>query len=453
MQLARIKISNILAVEALEWKPGPFTRITGSNGVGKTTVLEAIKSICKGGHDATLLRKGQKKGEVVLEFADGHTVAKRVTESGSYLDITDPNGAKVRKPAEFLGKLWDSLSANPVAFIAGSTKQRIDWLLDALDDEAALEGLDAILDSRAVRGMSGIATIERARKEIYEHRANHNRDAKKARETADALESDLPEIPENIAKDLRSAETHLDLRRRKLDEDCSEAMRKAALESKQVDSNAEGLLAALDQQIEDLRNQFEAELANLQTKRSQIRADREARNTTIKDRAIGVVQETRRGAEPELDELKARVSTLQERKASAAAAAERRSLAARNRAEAEESERHSQACTDALERIGQLKRDLLSRLPIEGVDVDPELGTLTVDGIPFERLNTARQWGLAITLAKHRAGEVGIVCADGLELLDDANFESFREMAVESGLHFIVTDRGNGPLAITEEGR
>ncbi|CAH1654942.1 Exonuclease SbcC [Hyphomicrobiales bacterium] len=58
MKIHHIRISNILGVDQLEFEAGQFNEISGQNGTGKTSVLEAIKSVTQTGHDATLLRKG-----------------------------------------------------------------------------------------------------------------------------------------------------------------------------------------------------------------------------------------------------------------------------------------------------------------------------------------------------------------------------------------------------------
>lgn len=62
MQISKVQISNILGIQELEFEPGGFTEVSGRNGEGKTSVLEAIKAaIQPAGHDATLLRKGNRQ--------------------------------------------------------------------------------------------------------------------------------------------------------------------------------------------------------------------------------------------------------------------------------------------------------------------------------------------------------------------------------------------------------
>ena len=83
MKVNKITISNILGLESYEIKPGQFTAITGANGQGKTSALDAIKAAVGGGHDATLLRNGATEGRIVLELDDGSSIVKRVTAAKS----------------------------------------------------------------------------------------------------------------------------------------------------------------------------------------------------------------------------------------------------------------------------------------------------------------------------------------------------------------------------------
>ena len=54
MKIQHPRISNILGITELELQPQCFTQISGPNGTGKTSVLEAIKSVLSpGSHDVS----------------------------------------------------------------------------------------------------------------------------------------------------------------------------------------------------------------------------------------------------------------------------------------------------------------------------------------------------------------------------------------------------------------
>ena len=80
---------------------------------------------------------------------------------------------------------------------------------------------------------------------------------------------------------------------------------------------------------------------------------------------------------------------------------------------------------------------MLEKIPIEGVAVD-ESGELTVDGVPWQSVSLSRRMRVAIHIAKIRAGDIALICVDGVEAFDERNFEAFKSMVVESGLQAIT---------------
>src|SRR5688572_20078808 len=83
LKVAKVHISNIRGIKEMEFEPGSCTESSGKNGQGKTSILEAINAALSGGHDATLLRKGEEKGEIVIVLDDNTTITKRISAGGS----------------------------------------------------------------------------------------------------------------------------------------------------------------------------------------------------------------------------------------------------------------------------------------------------------------------------------------------------------------------------------
>lgn len=76
-------------------------------------------------------------------------------------------------------------------------------------------------------------------------------------------------------------------------------------------------------------------------------------------------------------------------------------------------------------------------------------GQILVNKIPFDRLNTAQQIQIAIEVAKLRAGELNIVCLDGLERFDSDTYNEFKEQIIKSGLQAIITKVSDEELKVT----
>src|SRR5688572_4313641 len=94
LRVAALRIRNILGISTAEIKPGRVTLIEGANGKGKTSILEAFRSVLSGGHDATLLRKGQTDGEIVMVLDDGQEIRRDISESKSSVTVTHPQAGE-----------------------------------------------------------------------------------------------------------------------------------------------------------------------------------------------------------------------------------------------------------------------------------------------------------------------------------------------------------------------
>ena len=74
MKVTSISIENVMGVERLAFAPGVLTLVEGRNGAGKTSILEAVRSALRGGHDPSLLRAGAERGSVRLVVEDGTVI-------------------------------------------------------------------------------------------------------------------------------------------------------------------------------------------------------------------------------------------------------------------------------------------------------------------------------------------------------------------------------------------
>jgi DNA repair protein RecN (Recombination protein N) len=428
MNIHKISIRNILGVEHVEFTPARgVTRITGANGAGKTSIVEALKSVVRGGHDATLLRAGQKEGEVVIEF-DGGILEQRVRANGTTRKIKQ-GGVEQRKPAEAIARLWDGVSANPVEFVTAKPARRLDMLLEVVDAAPVVAEVERLTGEKAPGGGSALDVIAAARKAAYDARTEANRAAKIARNHAEVISADLTdESPEDIG--VRAAAANAKAR------DLRTALASAIDAAK---AGAEGALSdarrVMDEAIAAARAAYEETAALIQQ---------------AKDEAIAAERERYDG---QIETAVAEAERLAEVERAAIAAAGRRKLLGELNEQATKLEAESESLTKTIAALDGLKQRTLDSLDIPGVTVED--GNIHYGGIPFERLNTATQWALAIKLARLRAGELPLICCDGLEALDDENWSAFTAAAAAADppLYFIVTDRGEGPLTVDLEAR
>lgn len=427
MKIAHVKISNILGITELEFTPDGFNEISGPNGTGKTSVLEAIKSVIVGGHDATLLRKGADKGEVVLVLDDGTEIRKRVTARQSPLDVVR-DGKKVTRPTDVVKALTDLLSVNPIDFLRAKKQDRVKVLLEAMPLVADADRLKEItgIPVHVESGAHALSVIEAVRKQVYDDRTGTNRAVKEKDATINQLKLAMPDAPEGV--------------------DGNEDQIAAAVDEARNAKDAE--LKRIDDKLAGIRAEHQSAV-------DAIRAEAQAKIDAIKAEAVAAVE----AKQAELAEIEGKASAQREKtitkfndataplnQSLAVIRANRGAAAKREQAletikqmeqELEDLKADSEAQTKALADIDAYKEELLKSLPIPGVEIID--GEIYRDGVPFDRLNTASQVGIAVEIAKLRAGELGVVCVDGLELLDPAAFDEFRDRALESNLQLFVS--------------
>lgn len=433
LSVSRVKISNILGVEDLELTPGKFTAIVGRNGSGKTSTLEAIKAALRGGHDATLLRNGADQGEVVLVLDDGTQIGKRITPKASTAVFVGADGKRASKPAESIRELIDALSVNPIEFLAVPRKQQISALLEAMPMKADLDRLASIsgmtLDA-SLADLHALEVIDRVHRDLYDERTGTNRAHKEKVATINQLSAAIPAgagtveggeagVLEKMAEIDRARDAELDRIDKKL----------AGLET-----TWEEKLADIDARMQALRDEQAAvlsERANIrqaaEKQRAKAGADHSAARAPLAEK-LAIIQANRDA------EAKARAT---------------RETIAQMEEEADALRDDADKATAALAALDAYKAELLASLPIPGLSVRD--GEIYFRDVLFDRLNSAEQVKVAVEVAKLRAGQLGLVCVDGIERLDGPAFEDFKAAAMESGLQLVVTRVADGEFNVETE--
>jgi len=439
MKIAHLKISNILGIAELEFTPAGFTEISGPNGSGKTSVLESVKAALNAGHDATLIRQGEEKGEIVLVLDNQDQIRKRVTATKTVTEVTQA-GVKVSKPSEAIRALTDMLSINPVDFLRAPKKDRVRVLLETMPLEADTELLHRIsgLPVSAQPGVHALDVINSVYKQVYDDRTGTNRAVKEKEATINQMELALPEAPAGVDGT----------------EDEITAFINEATEAKDAE------LQRIQTKLDGMRRDSQAIV-------DQIRADAQARIDAIKaeaaaaadaEKAALAINEGKAGIQREKTITKFNEQVAPHQQALAIIKANRENVAKREQGLAtvkklqeelgdlvKDAERQGKALKD----IEAYKAQLLNGLPIPGLVVRD--GEIYRNDIHFDRLNTAQQVDIAVEIAKLRAGELGVICVDGLELLDPDAFEEFKQRALDSGLQLFVTRVSADEFSVTTE--
>ena len=133
MKISKIKIKNLFGITEQELD-GKSVEITGANGVGKTSILDAIRYALTNSSDRDyIVKNGENEGEIIIETDTGLSInRKKRTNSSDYKSIKQ-NEKEVNSPETFLKDIFTPLQLNPVEFCSMSKQEQNRVILDLID--------------------------------------------------------------------------------------------------------------------------------------------------------------------------------------------------------------------------------------------------------------------------------------------------------------------------------
>jgi recombinational DNA repair ATPase RecF len=150
VRIIKFSAENVKKLRAVEITPtGSVVEITGPNGQGKSSVLDAIFYAVRGteGIPSSVVRQGEEKAFVKLELGETATeliVTRHFTAAGTTrLTVESPDGAVFKSPQTMLDQLVGALSFDPLEFIRLKPAEQLNQLRRVVKLEVDLDQLDA----------------------------------------------------------------------------------------------------------------------------------------------------------------------------------------------------------------------------------------------------------------------------------------------------------------------
>lgn len=388
-----LTVENIKKIKAVTIRPqGHMVEITGRNGQGKSTVLDAIWWALKGKDNIQTapIRNGEPSGKITLEL-DKYLIERtfRRNELGddytTKITVTTKDRAQMRSPQAVLDGFTGMLGFDPLAFMRQTPRQQYDTLRGLCKLSVDVEELD-----RQYKGLFARRTeVNRDVKTCEERLANMVIPANAPTERVDvaALVDKVEEINAknaSIAQRQRVRQTLLAENVRRGEEAKKLQARLAEIE-KENKASAEQIGEITDYLRENKPQDASFYTAKIK-QAEQINAVMDLRD----NRALE--EKTLRAAQKTADELTAQMQGLQEQKRAAIESA---------------------------------------KLPVSGLEFGE--GDLLLKGVPLAQLSAAEQLKLSMDIAMAENPKLRVLLLKDASLLDSESLDYVRRRAEDEG--------------------
>jgi DNA repair exonuclease SbcCD ATPase subunit len=414
MKILEMVAENYKRLRVVEIKPdGPVVQITGRNGQGKSSVLDAIWAALAGkrGFAERPVRRGTDKARLQLKLGTdkGDLLVTRVIGANgtSSLTVEDRTG-KLGEPQKVLDALLGELTFDPMAFMAMTPKEQVEVLRRVVKMDVDIDELNALN-----------AADYAARTEI-------NRDVKRLEMevAAIAVVQDLPNerIDEeaimqrlNSASAINQKAAEVDRARQRLEGQVAEAVAHVATAQRAIEDRfAEVLRLKAQLQV--------AEEAVEQAKKNAIRCDE--LSVQVKERyAAAPVGEYVDVSQLTQELQQAQITNREIDKAKRRADVER---------QLEAEKRKALELTRAMEGREERKRKALTtaKMPIDGIVFDDR--EVLYKGLPLKQEGEAKQMEISTAIGMALNPKLRILRIPHGEALDPEGIEVLTRIATEN---------------------
>ena len=463
MKTTKIKIKNLFGITETELD-GRSVDITGANGVGKTSVIDAFRYALTNKSDRNIIvRKGEKEGEIIVETDTGLIIdRKKRTEQADYKSVKE-NGREVMAPENFLKQLFTQLQLDPVAFTLMDEKSKnraildlieFDWDLNFIRDKFGeipswvnyeQNILEVLNDMQSENG------------EWFKDRQNINRDIRNKAAFIEDIAKDIPasyqadkweeydigaaykkleQIKEHNSRIERAKlfRSSYDSKLRKLEAD---KMIEISANEKSIASEREDLLSSIERMKAEIRA-AEDKLSGLSAKFEDKKAVAESKFQESKaklDADMNVADEYIDKQPIDCTELQAEINNAEAMKRHLNEYRRMKTM----QAELEQLKAQSDEYTRKIEIARTLPGEILetATIPIEGFTV--QNGIPLIHGLPVANLSEGEQLSLCVDVAISKPNGLQMILIDGTEKLSSENREKLYNKCRDKGIQFIAT--------------
>lgn len=463
MKTTKIKIRNLFGITETELD-GRSVELTGANGVGKTSVIDAFRYALTNKSDRNIIvRQGEKEGEILIETDTGLSIdRKKRTEQADYKSVKE-NGKEIMAPENFLRQLFTPLQLDPVAFTLMDEKSKNRAILDLIEFDWDLNYINEKFGeipswvNYEQNILEVLSDMQSENGQWFKERQNVNRDMRNKQAFIEDIAKDIPanyqaekwetydfgaaykkleQMKEHNSRIERAKLFHsnYDSKLRKLEAD---KMIEISAAEKAIATERETLIADIERmkaQIKASEDKLAGLSGTLEDKNELAESHYNEAKTKL-DADMSIADDYINKEPYDCTELQAEVNTAEDMKRHLNEYSRMKTM----QAELEELKAQSDEYTRKIELARTLPGVILetAKIPIEGFTV--QNGIPLINGLPVANLSEGEQLSLCVDVAISKPNGLQVILIDGTEKLSSENREKLYSKCHEKGIQFIAT--------------
>lgn len=471
MKISKLKIENLYGIEQLELD-GKSIELTGTNGAGKSSVLDAIRlALTNNSKRKYIVKNGETEGRVLVKLDDGTTIdRKKRTDKSDYKSIKDENGNEINSPESFLKDIFTPLQLEPVEFLSMTEQQQNRILLNLIEfnkdkKEFINEKFGEIpswvnYDDSILEILNQIQSKEG---QYYQTREDVNREIRNGMAIINDIAKDIPEnYDESKWRNYTLSDKYEQLNK---DKDFNAKIDKSIAykedynnKIKQIETIENNTLLQIEKDKSEEKNKITTEMQELKNRIELLQKDLE--NIDVKyEKTIAETKSETIAEKAKLDEnIKvANEWAAKERKTTEVLENELK-IAEEMKGHLNEYDRMtdmqtkvdnlqkvSESLTNKIELARTLPGEILKEVNIPVKNLTVENGIPLVNSIPISNLSEGEKLQLCVDVTLSNNNNLKLILIDGTEKLSEENRNKLYDICKEKGLQVIATRTTDNP--------
>lgn len=469
MNVTKIRIKNLFGIKEYE-TDGKSMELSGKNGVGKSSVIDAIRYALtnKSGREY-IVRQGETEGEILVETDTGLTIDRKARTNMADYKSVKQNGLEVKSPEAFLKDIFTPLQLNPVEFMNMDSKHQNAQILDMIEYPWSMDTIREWFGEIPAwvnyeqNILSVLNDIQAENGLYFQNRQDINRDIRNKKAFIEEIGATIP-VGYQVEKweEASAGDIYREIeRRQKENQQIQKAQQIIDNKNNKIrsfDAEREIAVSALNTEIGNRENQIEKDILKLQEQIKALETEKAGLFDKKTDK-LDVINRTYQANVAEFeaeckeyekyigmelfdtDELSKQAEEIEKMKSHINEYHRMQRL----QDEVTELQAQSQALTDKIEKARTLPGEILENctIPIEGLTV--ENGIPLINGLPVSNLSDGQKLDLCVDVAIQKPNGLQIILIDGVEKLATDMREKLYRKCKDKGLQFIATRTTDDP--------